>query len=462
VAPVSTLLVTGAPGAGRTTVAASFAAAAAGYGDRTLLLTADRTGVDALLPPSGSGGVTGLPGLSVAVIDPVAAFREALLSAQERSTTLLTLLGAAPLDPEEVTELPGAEALALLRSLRSTQVLTGPGAPGRDGAAGPGTGADGQRGRRGGVGRGGYGDTGAYGSASDGAQRGRDGDAGAYGSGRDRGASGGHGADGWDLVVVDLPPVREALRLLALPEQLRRYLARLLPADRQAARALRPVLAQLAGVPMPAEWAYDAAERADRELAAVQAVVEDPGTAVAVVVEPGARAEEALRTARTGLALHGHRLAAVVANRLLPTGSADPFLAGLSGSQQQHLKALAADCAEDGVPLLELPHLGRPPQTPAELPLPAPEAAPRTAEPWTVTDHLADEGHYLWTLPLPGADREGLDLVRRGDELVVDANGFRRILPLPSALRRCTVAGAALRNATLHVRFTPDPAVWPQ
>jgi arsenite-transporting ATPase len=438
VAPVSTLLVTGAPGAGRTTVAASFAAAAAGYGDRTLLLTADRTGVDALLPPSGSGGVTGLPGLSVAVIDPVAAFREALLSAQERSTTLLTLLGAAPLDPEEVTELPGAEALALLRSLRSTQVLTGPGAPGRDGAAGPGTGADGQRGRRGGVGRG------------------------AYGSGRGRGASGGHGADGWDLVVVDLPPVREALRLLALPEQLRRYLARLLPADRQAARALRPVLAQLAGVPMPAEWAYDAAERADRELAAVQAVVEDPGTAVAVVVEPGARAEEALRTARTGLALHGHRLAAVVANRLLPTGSADPFLAGLSGSQQQHLKALAADCAEDGVPLLELPHLGRPPQTPAELPLPAPEAAPRTAEPWTVTDHLADEGHYLWTLPLPGADREGLDLVRRGDELVVDANGFRRILPLPSALRRCTVAGAALRNATLHVRFTPDPAVWPQ
>jgi arsenite-transporting ATPase len=352
--------------------------------------------------------VPGRPGLSVAVIDPPGSFRTALLEAQERTGALLALLGAPPLDPEEITELPGADALALLRALRRTRVL--PEAvqpPGEPVAADP------------------------------------------Y----------------WDLVIVDLPPVREAVRLLALPEQLRRYLARLLPADRTAARALRPVLAQLAGVPMPAEWAYQAAERADRELAAVQAVVEHPATAVAVVAEPGARGERALRSARTGLALYGHRTAAVVANRVLPTGSADPFLAGLSAAQQDHLKVLAEACAADGVPLLELPHLGRAPQplaAPAELPLPVPEAAPRAPEPWTVEDRLAADGCFAWSLPLPGAGREGLDLVRRGDELVVDAGGFRRILPLPSALRRCTVSGAALREGALQVRFTPDPDLWPR
>jgi arsenite-transporting ATPase len=79
-----------------------------------------------------------------------------------------------------------------------------------------------------------------------------------------------------------------------------------------------------------------------------------------------------------------------------------------------------------------------------------------------VEDRLAADGTFVWTLPLPGAAREGLDLVRRGDELVVDAGGFRRIVPLPSALRRCTVAGAALRDAALTVRFTPDPEVWPR
>jgi arsenite-transporting ATPase len=382
-APARTLLITGAGGAGRTTIAAATAAAAARSGTRTLLLTYDREAAGAL-----RGTVEGL---GVTAVDPGAAFQDALLDLQSRGGTLLALLGAAPLDPEELTPLPGAEAVALLRAVRAAHEGT------------------------------------------------------------------------WDLVVVDLPPVREAVALLALPGQLRRYLARLLPADRQAARALRPVLAQLAGVPMPAEWAYDAAARADRELAAVQAVVEDPYTAVTVVLEPGAHGAEVLRTARTGLALYGLGPAAVVANRLLPTDSADPFLAALSGTQQDHLKALAEVCSADGVALHELPHLGREPQGAEEaLAAPAVEAEAAGGDPWTVTDRLRDEGHFVWSLPLPGATRDGLDLVRRGDELVVDAGGFRRILPLPAALKRCTVEGAALRDGALRVRFTPDPGLWPR
>lgn len=420
--PPRTLLITGHGGAGRTTVAAATAVAAARDGVRTVLLTGDRTDVAALLPlspaPEAAGplsgspalgrpsAVEGVPELRVAAVDTVASYRAATLDLQQRIGTLLDMLGAAPLDPEELTEVPGADALALLRALRDVHTV------GHD----------------------------------------------------DR--------PPWDLVVVDLPPVRDAVALLALPEQLRRYLRRLLPADRQAARALRPVLAQLAGVPMPAEWAYEAAARADRELSAVQSVIEDTGTTVAVVVEPGPHAERVLRDARAGLALFGHRLEAVVANRVLPAGSTDPFLAGLSARQQDQLKALAEPCAADAVALYELPHLGAEPHGVEELAALAvdtheygsPKAGvtgSRAADPWAVEDRLAAEGHFVWSLPLPGASREGLDLVRRGDELVLDAGGFRRIVPLPSALRRCTVSGAALRDGVLRVRFTPDPALWP-
>lgn len=125
-------------------------------------------------------------------------------------------------------------------------------------------------------------------------------------------------APGIDLVVVDMPPLHQAVATLALPAQLRRYLARLLPAERQAARALRPVLAQLAGVPMPAQWLYEAAARWDEELAAVQAVIEAGSTAVRLVAEPGPAADAALRTGGLGLALQRLRVADVVANRTLP------------------------------------------------------------------------------------------------------------------------------------------------
>ncbi|MDX6330716.1 MAG: arsenite/tail-anchored protein-transporting ATPase [Streptomycetaceae bacterium] len=407
-----TLLITGPGGAGRTTVAAATAAATAARGLRVLLLSADHgAGLDTVLgTPLGAGTVptqvTGAPGLWAARIDATASFRKDATDLQDHLGALFDLLGAAPLDPEEITELPGAEVLTLLRALR-------------DAAAKAGT------------------------------------------------------PDAWDVVVADLPPTHTAIAVLSLPEQLRRYLRRLVPAERQAARALRPVLAQLAGVPMPDERLYEAAGRVERELGAAQAVLQDAGTTVRLVVEPGPSSDAALRPARAALALFGHRLEALIANRLLPTGSADPFLGGLSGQQQKHLKTLYTEYEEhghQGTAVHEVPHLGRDPRGADDLatlgrtlaaaahPGPGGPAGP----PWTVEDRLSADGYFLWRLPLPGATRDSLDLVRRGEELVLDVAGFRRIVRLPSALRRCTVAGAALREGVLQVRFTPDPQIWPR
>lgn len=266
----------------------------------------------------------------------------------------------------------------------------------------------------------------------------------------------------WDLLVADLPPLRDAIALLALPEQLRRYLRRLLPPERRAARALRPMLAQLAGVPVPADGLYEAAARRDAELAAVQDLVGAPGTSVRLVVEPGPAAADALRAARAGLALHRLALDPVVANRVLPAASPDPWLAALAAQQQAHLKELG----EDGAPAAhEVPHLGRDPRTADDLallgPL-APAAAPAPAPRWPVEDRRGTDGVLVWRIPLPGAAKPDLGLVRRGDELVLTVGPFRRAVPLPSALRRCTVAGAALHDGELRVRFAPDPGLWPR
>lgn len=262
-----------------------------------------------------------------------------------------------------------------------------------------------------------------------------------------------------DLVVVDLPPLREALALLALPEQLRRYLRRLLPPERQAARALRPMLAQLAGVPLPAQWLFEATSRWEAELAAVQDVVDSPHTGVRLVVEPGPAAAEALRTARLGLALQGLALDAVVANRVLPADSADPWFAGLAAEQHRHL----ADLREEHPAVHELPHLGRAPRGPEDLALLAVGDLPGVPAPgWTVEDRREADGILVWHVPLPGAVKDGLSLVRRGDELLLTVGPFRRNVPLPAVLRRCTVSGAGLVDGDLRIRFTPDPGLWPK
>ncbi|MFB7331819.1 ArsA family ATPase [Streptomyces adustus] len=385
-----TILITGPGGSGRTTVAAATALRAARAGIRTLLLGADRTDTlgAALGTATGTAPTRVAPGLTAWRPDAVTRFHEDLVSFQDRAASVLDLLGASRLEPEELTPLPGAEELGLLRALRDAAL-----------------------------------------------------------------------SDAHDLLVVDLPPVPQALALLALPEELRRYLRRLLPPERQAARALRPVLGRLAGVPMPTDALYETTARWDLELAAVEAVLADRGTAVRLVAEPGPAGADAVRTAGLGLALRGLPVECLVANRVLPDTVEDPWLAGLAAQQGKAL----ADWRESYT-VHPVTHLGRDPQGADDLDgltTPDVDTAPAPVE-WPVADRLAEDGVLVWHIPLPGAIRESLDLVRRGDELVVTAGQFRRIVALPSALRRCTVDGAALRDGELRVRFAPDPDLWPR
>ncbi|MFI6433958.1 ArsA family ATPase [Streptomyces sp. NPDC050759] len=381
-----TILITGPGGSGRTTVAAATALRAAGNGIRTLVLSADRTDTlgTALGATTGPTPTRVTPHLTAWRPDATAGFRDDLARFQDRASNVLNLLGASRLDPEEVTPLPGAEELTLLRAVRDAAL-----------------------------------------------------------------------SERHELLVVDLPPTQQALALLSLPDELRRYLRRLLPAERQAAAGLRPVLGRLAGVPMPSEWLYETAARWDTELGAVEAVLADREVVVRLVAEPGPAGTDDVRSAGLALALRGLRPDALIANRVVP----EEWPAGLVAQQRKALEEW-----QESYDVHAVPHLGHDPRGTDDLTaLPVPEVNDTTSTvEWPVTDHLAEDGVLVWHLPLPGAIRDELDLIRRGDELLVSAGQFRRIVPLPSALRRCTVAGAALREGELRIRFAPDPDLWPR
>lgn len=379
--------VTGGGGAGVTTVAAATARAAARAGVRTALVT---TAQEAARAPVKLAGAS-LDSLEVIPVDHVAEFQTRMVAWQRAGQGAFDHLGALPLDEDELTELPGAQAYALLRALRATVDL------------------------------------------------------------------GTH-----ELVVVDLPQAGDAVRLLALPGQLARYLTRLVPTERQAARALRPVLAQLAGVPMPAQWLYEVSGRWREELEAMARLVQGPSTSAVLVVEPTARATDTVASARAGLALWGLPVETVCANRVLPGGHTEGWLAAAAQAQRVVLGELRD--AHDARPVTELPHLGREVSRATDLdglaapPAQTPQDRPRPR----VEDRLSEDRELLWKLPLPGALKEDLGLVRRGDEVLVTVGPYRRALSLSAALRRCTVVGARFAEGELAVRFAPDPALWPK
>ncbi|RJK96883.1 ArsA family ATPase [Vallicoccus soli] len=248
-----------------------------------------------------------------------------------------------------------------------------------------------------------------------------------------------------DLVVADLGPLPAARRLLALPGALAGWVDALAPVDARLARAL-------------AARGPGALEALDRLRRALDAPDLPARSSLRVVVRPEAAAVDEALAALPALALLGHPAQRLVASRVAPGGGDDLWRHAVAAQHAEQVRRLR-DAAP--VPVDVAPWAPRPPADAAALAALGAQALPGVldapAPPLVVEP--AGEG-YVLRLALPLARRDDLLLGRVEDDLVLALGALRRRLPLPAALRRCTVEGAALRGGELTVRFRPDPALW--
>ncbi|MCU1375383.1 MAG: Arsenical pump-driving ATPase [Actinomycetia bacterium] len=267
-----------------------------------------------------------------------------------------------------------------------------------------------------------------------------------------------HAASGeWDVVVVDCAPTAETLRLLSLPDVLAWAMHRLFPMGRAVNRVVAPVLSRVSNLPMATDEVFAATQRFYDQLDGVRELLTDPvRTSIRLVVNPERMVIAEARRTHTYLSLFGYRVDAVVANRLLPDEVVDPWFKAWKEAHAEHLSAIEEGFAP--VPVLR-----------AEL---APEElvgverlrdfaealygdlAPEARLHEGALLRVDAEGEELvLRLPLPGADRDELDLAQRDDELLVRVGPYRRALVLPDSLRRRTVTAATLDGDVLTVRF---------
>ncbi|HEX3223793.1 MAG TPA: ArsA family ATPase [Nocardioides sp.] len=271
-------------------------------------------------------------------------------------------------------------------------------------------------------------------------------------------------SDDWDTVVVDCAPTAETLRLLALPEALGWYMTRVFPVERRVVRALKPVLSRAAGVPMPEDDVFAAVERLHAELDQVRALLTGPEAGVRLVLTPEQVVLAEARRSYTTLSLFGYRVDGVVANRIFPSASGDPWREGWIAAQVGVLEEVDQSFA--GVPVWRAEYGSSEPvgiEALRELGTGLyaghdPLAVPRTAEPLRIT--RSSDGAVL-RLRLPFVGRGDVDLARDGDDLVVTVASYRRLLTLPSGLARHRVAGARVDGGELQVRFAGGSADGP-
>ncbi|WP_219511197.1 ArsA family ATPase [Nonomuraea ceibae] len=265
-----------------------------------------------------------------------------------------------------------------------------------------------------------------------------------------------HAREGrWDVIVVDCAPTAETLRLLALPEALDWHVNRLMPLGRRLLRVAAPFVRGVARVSAPGDEVVGAAERFHRGLMEVRDLLTGGHASVRLVLTPESVVLAEARRTLTSLNLYGYRVDAVVANRVFPAGDADPWRAQWVEAQSR----LLAEAEESFAPLPVhvVPYLPAEPVGREALARLGealygeadPFAPPAAPPPLRLS---ADE----LTLALPGARHGDVDLARKGDELIITAGPYRRILALPAALARRKISSAVLRDGALRVRFTSE------
>jgi arsenite-transporting ATPase len=216
-------------------------------------------------------------------------------------------------------------------------------------------------------------------------------------------------------------------------------------------------------------------------LESLRALVTDPSvSSVQLVLTPERVVAAETRRSITALALQGIRVDRLLVNRLVPAvgararGPAAEWVRTRRREQDAVVSALQTDLP--GVPVTTIEHRAAEPvglaalrEFAAELSDGDEEGVPFDLGPGVQLPPLLTVAHaggsgldaeYTLRLSLPFLEAETVDLSRVDNDLAVTVSGHRRLVTLPSALRRCTVTGAEVDAEGILVRFRPDPSVW--
>lgn len=261
----------------------------------------------------------------------------------------------------------------------------------------------------------------------------------------------------YDAIVVDCAPTGDTLRLLSFPEIAKWWLDKLFPIQRQAAKILRPLARTITDMPMPEDEVFESIKTLLTQLDRIHDLLADQNmTSVRIVLNAEKMVVKEAQRVYTYLSLFGYSTDMIVCNRLFSQAMDIPAFHTWREIQSRNHK-LVEECFSP-IPIFDVPFFDTE-VVGLEMLDKMGRAIFNDADPSDVFFHgkvQTIEQHstgFTLKMPLPFANKDQVDLMQTGDELVVQVGDYKRNLILPRALATLQVAGAKLDNGELSISF---------
>ena len=269
----------------------------------------------------------------------------------------------------------------------------------------------------------------------------------------------------YDALIVDAAPTGEALRLLSLPDQVGWYVEKIFPVQRRAAKVVRPFARRVRPgslPPLPEDSFFGALQRFYEAVVGVGDILTNVDEAsVRLVVNAEKMVIAEARRAYTYLNLFDYRVDAVVVNRLLPDAVSDPYFDRWREAQERHLATIEGSFSP--VPIFKARLFDREMYGLEALEMLS-EDVFGDEDPLSLLfrgathEIVKSNGGYEVVFNLPLVDKKGVDLSKKGAELLVRVGGYKRTIMLPDSMVRMEAAGAKIEGDKLRVRLSDDDA----
>ncbi len=258
----------------------------------------------------------------------------------------------------------------------------------------------------------------------------------------------------YEVLIVDSAPTASSLRLLSFPDVLNWYVKNVFNITRAARKVLEKPSPKKppsdGGVVGMMETLYEKIDGL-RDI-----LINKNNTSVRLVVNPEKIVIKEAHRAYTYFSLFGLHTDAVMVNKILPPEASDSFLSKWKEIQKQHLELIKESFAP--LPIYKVKMFGEEMVGLGLLRKLAKnvydsEDPTRVLYTEKTIEYLREKNIPVLKIKLPFVEKDKIDLLQRGDELIVRIGSFKHSIALPSSLVGQTPTSAKIIDGILNVYF---------